>query len=237
MEKRRKRLVTKQKKQLFIFPFISALLLGLYFLSPSFSLFVNETITELSRGDIERVKMYILSFGVWAPAVSALLMVLSVLIAPLPAFIPTFANGLLFGAFWGGVLSWSSALIGATLCFYISRTLGRPVVEKLVNRKALDWSDRFFARYGVYAIIISRVVPVMSYGIVSYAAGFTKMKFRVYIVGTAIGQTPATMLYSYLGEHSTESVMMIFWTFVAVIVIATLGAALKPWLERKMKEK
>ncbi|RKL69415.1 hypothetical protein CR203_04210 [Salipaludibacillus neizhouensis] len=213
------------------------LLFALYALSQNFRNFIFEAITQLSHGDIETVKNYLLTFGVWAPVISALLMVLSVLIAPLPAFIPTFANGLIFGAFWGGILSWSSALIGATLCFYIARTLGRPVVEKLVNRKALDWSDRFFVRYGMYAIVISRIVPVMSYGIVSYAAGFTKMKFRIYIIGTAIGQTPATMLYSYLGEHSTESIMMIVWAFVAVAVIAIAGTALKPWLERKMRKK
>lgn len=213
------------------------LLSGVYLLSPSFRYFVNEAITLLSNGDIEKVRMYILSFGVWAPAVSALLVVLSVLIAPLPAFIPTFANGLLFGAFWGGILSWSSALLGAMLCFYISRILGKPVVEKLVNPKALNWSDRFFERYGIHAIIISRVVPVMSYGIVSYAAGLTKVKFRIYLFGTAIGQTPATILYSYLGEHATESVMVIFWIFVTVIVIGAVGTAIKAWFEQKMRKK
>ncbi|MGJ9385382.1 TVP38/TMEM64 family protein [Salipaludibacillus sp. CF4.18] len=232
-------MVTNRKKYSYILAYGMLLLLALYALSPGFRNFIFQAITQLSHGDIETVKNYLLTFGVWAPVISALLMVLSVLIAPLPAFIPTFANGLLFGAFWGGILSWSSALIDATLCFYIARTLGRPVVKKLVNRKALEWSDRFFVRYGygMYAIIISRVVPIMSYGIISYAAGFTKMKFKVYIIGTAIGQSPATMLYSYLGEHSTESVMMIVWAFVAVVVIAIAGTVLKPWLERKMRKK
>jgi uncharacterized membrane protein YdjX (TVP38/TMEM64 family) len=228
---------TNRKKHVYAIVFSIILFSGLYLLSSDFRYFIQEAFIQLARADITAVKDYLLSFGVWAPIVSTLLMVLSVLIAPLPAFIPTFANGLLFGAFWGGVLSWSSALLGAVLCFYISRILGRPVVEKLVSKKALNWTDRFFARYGIHAIIIGRIVPVMSYGIVSYAAGLTKMRFGIYVLGTAIGQTPATILYSYLGEHSTESVMMIFWAFVVIFVMAVVGSVLKPWLERKIRKR
>lgn len=77
---------------------------------------------QLASADVVVVRDYVLSFGVWAPVITALLMILSVLVAPLPAFVPTFANGLLFGAFWGGLLLWTSALIGASLCFYMSRS-------------------------------------------------------------------------------------------------------------------
>lgn len=228
---------TTYKKHLYAIVFSIILFSGLYLLSSDFRYFIQEAFIQLAHADITAVKDYLLSFGVWAPVVSTLLMVLSVLIAPLPAFIPTFANGLLFGAFWGAVLSWSSALLGAVLCFYISRTLGRPIVEKLVSKKALSWTDRFFTRYGIHAIIIGRIVPVMSYGIVSYAAGLTTMRFWMYVLGTAIGQTPATILYSYLGEHSTESVMTIFWAFVVIFVMAVVGSVLKPCLERKISKR
>lgn len=46
--------------------------------------------------------------------VSFLLMIFRAIAAPLPAFLITFANASLFGAFWGGVLS-SSAMVGAAL--------------------------------------------------------------------------------------------------------------------------
>ncbi len=55
----------------------------------------------LGRGDVSGLRDYILSFGLWAPVISALLMVLQALVAPLPAFVLTFANGLAFGTFWG----------------------------------------------------------------------------------------------------------------------------------------
>lgn len=210
---------------------------SLYVLLPDVRYFIQDAVKQLAKADIEAVKDYLLSFGAWAPIVSALLMIISVLIAPLPAFVPTFANGLLFGAFWGGLLSWSSALLGATLCFYMSRGFGRPVVEKMVSKKALDWMDRFFKNYGIHSIIIARVVPIVSYGIVSYAAGLTSMRLRTYLIGTAIGQTPATILYSYLGEHATESMWILFWAFVLVICMVMLGSVLKPWIEKRMRKK
>lgn len=63
---------TNRKKYIYIFAFITVLLFILYFLSPNSRHFINEAITELSHGDIERVKNYMLSYGVWAPAISNL---------------------------------------------------------------------------------------------------------------------------------------------------------------------
>ncbi len=56
----------------------------------------------------------------------------------------TFANASLFGALWGGVLSWVSAMAGAALCFFIARVLGREVVEKLTGKAVLQSVDGFF---------------------------------------------------------------------------------------------
>ena len=67
------------------------------------------------------MREYIAGFGPLAPLISALLMIFQSVAAPLPAFLITFANGLLFGVWWGAALSWSSAMLGAALCFSIAR--------------------------------------------------------------------------------------------------------------------
>ena len=107
--------------------------------------------------DLEVIKAYILSFGVWAPLISFALMVFQSVMAPLPAFLITFANAALFGWLWGAALSWTSAMAGALLCFYIARFLGREVVEKLTSKMALESVDAFFEKHGVYAILIARL--------------------------------------------------------------------------------
>ncbi|RKU21734.1 TVP38/TMEM64 family protein [Candidatus Poribacteria bacterium] len=173
---------------------------------------------------IETAREYIASYGALAPVVSAILMVFQSVIAPLPAFLITFANGLLFGVWWGAALSWSSAMLGAALCFFIARALGRPVVVRLLSKSAVNASDRFFQRYGKHAVLIARLVPVISFDAISYGAGLTGMRFLWFVIATGIGQLPATLLYSYLGDRVTGSIKILFWTFGIVIAVSiTIG--------------
>ena len=134
--------------------------------------------------EIEKIKAYLLSFGLLAPLVSFGLMIFQAVIAPLPAFLITFANAALFGWVYGALLSWTSAMFGALLCFYIARLLGREVVEKLTSKMALESIDAFFAKHGVYAILIARLLPFISFDVVSYAAGLTSMRLRSFLVAT-----------------------------------------------------
>lgn len=150
--------------------------------------------------DVDTIKGYILSFGIWAPIVSFLLMLLQSVIAPLPAFLITFSNAALFGWVKGALLSWSSAMAGAALCFFLANFLGRSFVEKLTSRLALENVDAFFEEYGQYTILIARLLPFVSFDIVSYAAGLTAMGFRSFFWATGLGQLPATLIYSYAGQ-------------------------------------
>jgi len=216
-------------------------LIGLFLLvylgQGEFQTAVNHAAAVMAQADVEAFRNYLLSFGPLAAVVSGLLMVFQSVIAPLPAFVITFSNGLLFGWFWGAVLSWSSAMAGAVLCFYLAKFFGRPLVEKLVSRTALDWADRFFAQYGSYAIFIARLVPVVSFDLVSYAAGLTNVGFWHFFWATGLGQLPATLLYSYLGQTATGTVKILFFLFTIVIALAVIGMLLKPRLLKAGEKK
>lgn len=173
------------------------------------------------------VRGYILSFGIWAPVVSFLLMLLQSVIAPLPAFIITFANAGIFGWIKGAILSWSSAMAGAALCFYIARLLGRNVVEKLTSRTALKKIDEFFEQYGKYGILIARLLPFISFDLVSYAAGLTSMRFLEFFIATGIGQLPATMIYSYIGGMLTGTAKTFVVGLLMLFALTALIALFK----------
>ncbi|KDR95109.1 SNARE associated Golgi protein [Peptoclostridium litorale DSM 5388] len=129
--------------------------------------------------------------------------------APLPAFLVTFANAAIFGWFWGALLSWSSAMAGAVICFFIAKVYGREVVEKFTGMYALENVDEFFDRYGSYAVLIARLLPFMSFDIVSYAAGLMSMSFWTFVWATGLGQMPATIIYSYIGGMLTGSAKIV----------------------------
>ncbi len=205
-----------------------------YLFIPAINTFVNNAFTVLTKADVVALKEYLLAFGVWAPVISALLMVFQSVIAPLPAFVITFTNGLLFGVFWGTVLSWSSAMVGAAVCFYIARTFGRPAVVKLTGGPSLEMTDRFFEKYGKHAIIVARLLPIMPFDPVSYGAGLTSMTFGGFMLATGIGQLPATVLYSYLGQTATGTVRVVFVVFSIVFALLVMGTALQKWMQRRM---
>lgn len=177
--------------------------------------------------DPQVMREYIAGYGLFAPLISAMLMIFQSVAAPLPAFLITFANGLLFGVWWGTVLSWSSAMLGAALCFSIARYFGRPVVVKLVSESALAASDRFLERYGKHAVLVARLVPIISFDVISYGAGLTGIRFLGFWIATGIGQLPATILYSYLGGEATGTIKILFWAFGVIIAISIVTFLIK----------
>lgn len=225
--------MTKSKKKNLIKVLIVLAVISLYFFIPTIKVNVNQAIFVLNNVDVDMVKNYILSFGIWAPTVSFILMVLQSIVAPIPAFIITFANAGLFGWVNGAILSWTSSMAGAALCFYIAKFLGRDVVVKLTSNEALNKVDNFFGRYGNYAILIARLLPFISFDIVSYAAGLTSMKFSTFFIATGIGQLPATIIYSYIGGMLTGTAK----TFVTGLLCLFALSAIIVLIKSIMKDK
>jgi uncharacterized membrane protein YdjX (TVP38/TMEM64 family) len=205
---------------------------------PPLRAFAAKAFSVLGSLDVSGVKEYILSFGAWAPAISFALMVFQSVIAPLPAFLLTFANAALFGWAWGALLSWSSAMAGAALCFAIARFYGRGVTAKLASATALEGIDRFFARHGKYAVLIARLLPFISFDIVSYAAGLTPMGFLAFFAATGIGQLPATLVYSYAGAMLTGGAKTFVYGLFIVFALSALAVLLrKVFAERKSADR
>lgn len=212
---------------------IIALVIGIYLYVEPINRFINQMVFYLSMLDLESLKQYILSFGIWAPIISFILMILQSIAAPLPAFLITFANAALFGWVKGAILSWTSAMAGAAVCFYIARFLGRDTVEKLTSKFALDSLDEFFNKYGKHTILIARLLPFMSFDLISYAAGLTSMSFVSFFIATGIGQLPATIIYSYVGGMLTGGAKLMMMGILTLSAISVLIYVLKKVYKEK----
>ena len=212
---------------------VAALFGFVYLVSSGFRSEVNQALGLLGRGNIAGLRDYILSFGLWAPVASCFLMVLQALVAPVPSFLITFANGLAFGVFWGWMLSLFGHVLAAAVCFGISRSLGRVPVEVLVGKTGLESADRWFARWGLYAVFVGRLVPGIAFDVISYAAGLTRMRFRSFLIATALGIFPQTFLYSYLGRQAPEYVGLFLVTSGLVVTAVVAVAVVRYRRERR----
>ncbi len=120
------------------------------------------------------------------------------------------------------MLSLASASLAAAVSFSIARFLGRGPAEAIVGRAHLGAADRWFLRWGAYAVLFARLVPV-----VSYAAGLTSMRFWRFMIATIIGMAPATFIYSFFGERAPQYVQVLLAVFGIVIAIVLVAALLR----------
>ncbi len=209
-----------------------------YFMIESLRMGLNEAFATISGLDTQKVIDYLRSFGSLAAVVSFMLMVLQSIAAPIPAFLITLSNAAIFGWWQGAILSWSSAMAGATLCFFIARVLGRDVVEKLTGKGAIESVDVFFERYGRSAILVCRLLPFVSFDFVSYGAGLTKMSFWSFFIATGIGQLPATIVYSYVGGALTGGAQKLFVGLMVLFALSIMiGIAKKIYNDKQNAKK
>ena len=214
-----------------------ALVLVAYFAIPGVHAFVNEAVAVLGSANLDAVAEYIRSFGPWAMAFSFALMVFSSILAPLPAFMITLSNAAIFGWWQGAILSWSSAMVGAALCFFIARIFGRDVVEKIAGKGTLASVEGYFKKYGTRTILVCRLLPFVSFDAVSYFAGLTPMGFLAFFVATGIGQTPATIVYSYVGGMLTGGAKLLMVGLLCLFSLAILvGIIRQIYTDRQAKK-
>ena len=206
---------------------VIALALVVYFTVPAVNDFVTQAVSVLGSANLDAVVEYIRSFGPWAVAFSFCLMVFSSILAPLPAFMITLSNAAIFGWWQGAILSWSSAMAGAALCFFIARILGRDVVEKIAGKGALASVEGYFKKYGTRTILVCRLLPFVSFDAVSYFAGLTPMGFLAFFIATGIGQTPATIVYSYVGGMLTGGAKLLMIGLLCLFSLAILASIIR----------
>ncbi len=210
------------------------LLCALYFIIPSVNAYVNRVAAVLGSADIEAVADFIRSYGAYAMAISFVLMVFQSMIAPIPAFLITFANAAIFGWWQGAILSWTSSMVGAALCYFISRALGRDIVERIAGKGALAGVEGYFEKYGSRTIVVCRLLPFVSFDAVSYFAGLTPIKFIPFFLATGIGQLPATVIYSYVGGMLTGGVKYFVTALMCIFALSILAMIIKRmYSERK----
>ena len=143
---------------------------------------------------------------------------------PAPKALLTALGGVLFGLWLGALLSWIAALTGAAAGFGLGRALGRDAVDRL-TRGRVERADRLLAQHGFGAVLAARLTPVLPFTVLNYAAGLTGVRWRHYVLGSALGMVPGSLAYSALGAWGTDP-WGIFAGVAALVALVALGAVL-----------
>ncbi len=164
------------------------------------------------------------------------LMALESMIAPVPSeLVMPFAGFLIFtGHFdplWVMVASSLGSIVGSLLSYGMGM-LGEPVVLRygrylLLNPHHLEWTKKFFARYGSITIFVSRFIPVVRH-LISIPAGLARMSLAPFILYTAVGATLWNGFLVYCGVRLKENWILVqrYTHILDYLVVAGLFAGL-----------
>ena len=180
--------------------------------------------TEFGMGGdntMEGVVAQLRAWGPWAALGSIVLMLVHSFL-PFPSEIIALANGMVFGPFWGSVVTWVGAMLGAISTFGLVRLLGRPFIDRMLSQSQLQRLSDWSSRQGGIALLIGRLIPVVAFNLLNYAAAMTHISWWTYIWATGLGILPLTILLNVFGASiltlTTSNWIWILLGFFAVTV-------------------
>ena len=122
-----------------------------------------------------------------------------------PGTVFTLAGGAIFGAVFGSLLNWIGATIGAIGAYALARRLGSDAVCGMLGRHA-SALDALGERAGFRTLFRLRLIPVVPFNALNFAAGLAPVSFRPYAISTALGIIPGTVVYTYFADSLIEGV-------------------------------
>jgi uncharacterized membrane protein YdjX (TVP38/TMEM64 family) len=113
----------------------------------------------------------------------------------LPGTLLTALGAAIFGPYLGFVYVWFGAMMGSTFAFYIGRYLGRDFAASLIGDKLKKYDDGI-ERNGFATVLYLRLV-YFPFTPMNFGMGLTKVRFRDYFAGTALGIIVGTFIFTF----------------------------------------
>jgi uncharacterized membrane protein YdjX (TVP38/TMEM64 family) len=137
--------------------------------------------------------------GIWAPALFVLLQVVAT-VAPVPRTVFTVAAGVLFGSLWGALVAFLATAGAAVVAFWLVRVGTARFVARFADRRAMAWVRGRLDQRGTLAVLSLRLLPMVPFPVLNYAAGASGVRFAPYLAGTVLGVLPGTLAVVLLSD-------------------------------------
>ena len=156
-----------------------------------------------------------------APIVIIIFRFIGIVLAPLPGAPVAFASMTVMP--WHQAWAWNfiGSSLGAITAFLIARKFREPVVARFVSlEKIHKWQERVSHKKQFWGFAGLRLVSLIAFDFVSYAAGLTKLSFRTFIGVTFLIDVPSSLMFFYLGGQAVKYSVFLFGGFIVLFLIA-----------------
>lgn len=152
---------------------------------------------------LENTVRWLKASGSWAWAAGLGLLLLD-LFLPILGTVVMSALGLVYGWFWGGLLSAGGAIGAGLLAYGLARNLGRRAALFLTGPNGLEEGEKLFhGEAGGWLVAFSRWMPVLP-EVVACLAGITRMPFPRFLAALCAGCLPMGFVFAWIGETGNE---------------------------------
>jgi uncharacterized membrane protein YdjX (TVP38/TMEM64 family) len=196
---------------------------------------LRETGALATIGDGDALRRFIVGLGIAGPLAVIGLMTLAILVSPVPSAPIALAAGAAYGHTWGTLYIVLGAEIGALGAFGIGRLLGHDALHRWFGDRLPK--TRLRSQGALMAIVFaSRLLPFVSFDVVSYAAGLTKLSLWRFALATLAGILPASFLLAHFGgEMATGELDKMLYAVLLLGLLTGIPLAVHFLRERKRK--
>lgn len=163
--------------------------------------------------------------GTNAVLISMLLAAICVFFPILPFTVLAGMIGALFGATRGLFISYTGAMIGTILFFFICRYGFKDGVQKTLQKyPKVQGYEEFLNRNSFIAILVARLIPVLPAPVFNSACGLSKVDWKIFIFASAIGKIPHILIVSFTGANVAQNKWLsisLFGFYLLIISIVT----------------
>jgi uncharacterized membrane protein YdjX (TVP38/TMEM64 family) len=156
------------------------------------------------------------------------------------AFVPRSFLALVAGVAWGPVsalYTYVGALLGESLAFGAARGLGRGFVTTMLGARWRRW-DAVLGRAGFQTVLVLRLIPLVPCDVINYGAGLGSVRFRDFILATAVGIVPGCILYAVAGHGLVGyNPLPLMLGFGGLVLLAALTLSLRRWRRAQTVER
>ena len=142
--------------------------------------------------------------------------VIQVIAAPVPGEVTGVAGGILFGTFWGILLSTTGLALGSWLAFILARLLGRPIVEVVVRPETIKRYDYVMKHKGLFLAFLMFLIPGFPKDLLCYLLGLGHMGQRDFLMVSTSGRVLGTTLLTVGGTLFRDARYGAFFTVVGI---------------------
>lgn len=161
------------------------------------------------------------SVGPWFPLAFLVAHIVATVV-PVPRTAFTLAAGLLFGPVLGVLIAVFASTASALIAVLLVRAAGWQL-NRLVRHRAVDRVDERLQERGWLAVLSLRLIPVVPFSALNYAAGASAVRVLPYALSTLAGLLPGTAAVVILGDALAGHPSPLL--YLVSVCTATLGLA------------